>query len=1272
MLRFLVTLWIGVWAGLPGFAQASGSADKRTLDVYPVRVNHKVGYIKIYNRPEGAYVHTVIPPRYDYVMDENIPYNSTSTDRGEHSPYRLFEIDEKVGLLDQSLQEVLPPRYHRIRVLTPALFAVEEEEDALFKLIDSSGREFLEGERYEDICLAAGTTKEQQQFFFLVKRNGFWGMRGLAGPLRLPHQFTDIIPAETIGYFKVRTANGKGLWQIIDANGNWVVQSAFEDIMVLSPIFFAAQTGQQWNILQPKRGGGHEAGGARYRHVEKLNESLAVFVTHANISDSVILWRIAPRPTKLSAHVIPANEGKSTMQTVAELKSRKAILRSTWFFPLDDKYALHWQSGGVFTLIDSAGRKASEEFDMIIPSGAPYAYRVLREGKWGILQPARKSGLAFPCQFDAISDFRDLLAVSKDGNGFGILALRDTQSAQLPCIHQSATLFGGNKAQLQMENLVFDLTYTPEQGFSQEIISTNAVLVSANADFNFREALPAPRLPSPRYKPATQLSDRLLLRSEPGGFAIVKPNPLAEYLRENEADSILWREPIPDKRRPLRASEIVADEMLAIFYQDTGYVSPLAPPGRGETKALTRFYSKEKKAFVDEAQMLGFRPFDSIYTYTAFLDTAGLMGLIDRQGRQLESAGKPVRFTYIGPFVAGRARVCSGGVLAADFKGQIQESLKFEISLHSEFLSDFQVFPEKHKALTGMEKVRIFATGTHENPLRWGYIDTKGDLVTPIDADYVLDYYWQDSLALFLKKNNRTYLGKPDADYGMLDYEGKVIAPAIFSAVANMPDFFLVNVDSTPTFYFTQKGVQLFVNPTRLRPFSEGLAQYLDPQTRLWGYIDSLGNIAISPRFIQARPFSEGRALVADTSGVCVFIDAAGQTVFSTGKPAKGHQFIGDFKYGRCWFKENGWAWGCYDRKGNIAIPPKFFYQPQGAALQPLPPDTINPLPLDFSHGIAVAASIIKGKTTYHLIDTLGEILATFDAFRHIGRLNLWGLAICADNNNQKGLINFRGELVLPPRYSEIGGFINGYAKVKRSTGKWGLINLEGREVLPAAFAAIDTVSEGLVAVRNIDRGPWFVIDTFNRLQIKHPFDQVAPFKKGVSLVSTNSGTKGINRFGEELHQLKGTMPLFFSENFLGVEDQSNNRMGRYYADASGSNVFGRYYQEVSPFRLGVAKVKRMDSGNRNEAYGAINKRGVMVVPPKFRNLHIQPDGNIITNPQRFYGVVDKKGTILIPPDFDLIVQYEDRALFRVERGEAIGYIRVANGKAEWVWELQK
>jgi hypothetical protein len=1257
--------------GLSITAQAPGQP---AIKVYPVRVGHKYGYIKIYNTFPEAIIDTVIPPRYDYIGDEYLPWNGASA--GLASPYRLFEINERVGLLGPSLKEILPNKYKRIRVVAPELFAVEE--DSLFALIDISGQPLLERERYEDICLADEFPGQGLTYFF-VKQGQLWGLRSSTVPSLASYRFTEIERTESKGYYKVKTSESKGLWQVVDTAGRWVVKNAYEDVRVLGENLIVAKSEQHWQILRKKKPAEYQPGGDMLVTAQKVNDSLAilVLVSEQKKPEELQLWRIGASSYKISSHRMERRQAKPANEVRQFEQNRQQAFAIPWFFPLDNQYVVHNKASSslsnVDVLIDYAGREASENYEFIIPSGRSSTYKASRRGRWGILLPGRENGLAIRCVYDTIYDFQGDLTVCMQGQKFGVLGIAGNQGYELPCFYESVSLRDSGKVQAQLEGYVVNFVFRPEEGFVEEEVFSNSILVSPNAAFAIQEAIPEVKSSAPRYTPNRQNNQPLKMWQNAEKAIIINKIRTVEPPGERAYQDTLWATRLPLAALPRRVDELDADKLLAIHDRDSPVYSPFLQAFLGQPAAAVRLFSLSEQRFLEQEKIIGYRPFDYNYLYTAFIDAEGQMGLMDVQGNALAPGGKPLRYTYIGPFMAGRARVCIGGQLMVDFKGGFEEPLKFSIASPGEFLQMFGILPLTGKQAASRGDGGIYTVSTPESPARWGYLDAHGNLVMSMDADYVLDFHWQDSTAFFLRKNKRTHWGKPDADYGIIDYKGKEIAPAQYSEIANMEGYYLVSVDSTPTFYFTQKGGELFVNPTRLRPFSEGLAQFFDAGSGLWGYLDTVGKVAIPPSFAQARPFSEGLALVADYSGRCAFIDTSGQIVFTTEVPAKGHQFIGDFKNGRCWFKASGksWAWGCYSREGRIIITPHCYYQPD--ALAPLPPDVPNPLPMDFSRGAAAVAYLSPGGTPqYALIDTLGNDLSPRNKFCHIGRLDELGLAVCTDYKDQKGLINQRGEVVVKPAYAAIEGFINGFAKVKSGDGRWGLLSQHGQEALPPHYQDIGIASEGLVAVKPFGQDNWSFVDTTNLMKIRGPFEKAGVFENGLAFIEQNNGAKIINRDGVEL-SIKGGKLLFFSEGIFGMEDQNGLRRGQYYADVSGNNLFGRFFKEITPFQLGVAAVRRQPlNSSRGELLGAINKRGVMVVPPKFRLLHIQPDGNIITNPQRFYGILSKKGHILIPPEFDRIEQFEDAGLFRVELGEAVGYIRLAKGKADWAWGLQK
>ena len=99
--------------------------------VYPIRKDHKVGYL--YIKDDYSTICPSLPPKFDYIGETPIPWNTTSTELVESS-FRLFSIDEKVGLIGQNLKEVIPNKYKRIRPISEDYFAVEI--DSQFVLID--------------------------------------------------------------------------------------------------------------------------------------------------------------------------------------------------------------------------------------------------------------------------------------------------------------------------------------------------------------------------------------------------------------------------------------------------------------------------------------------------------------------------------------------------------------------------------------------------------------------------------------------------------------------------------------------------------------------------------------------------------------------------------------------------------------------------------------------------------------------------------------------------------------------------------------------------------------------------------------------------------------------------------------------------------------------------------------------------------------------------------------------------------------------------------
>jgi hypothetical protein len=1245
-----------------------GTRDKG-IEVYPMRVNHKYGYAKFFRVGNTVIADTMVSPKYDYIGDVNLPWNILG-DKELASPYRLYELDERVGLLDPNLNELLPNDFKRIRPVTPGFFAVEV--DSLFQLMSVSTRQMLfDGQAYDNILLA--DTLSNGHAYFLVKRGLHWGLNSEGGDELFSPRFIDIQKAGAKGYFKVREQASDEGWFAVDTLGRKLLPEPYADVMVFDENLMAYQDKGKWILLAKEATQARKhfkPKGELYEHVETINDRLALLVTLK--PRSVQLWDIKEQK-KLRGYLDV--EMRASGNTPRDDESGRENLYYPWFFPLDEEYIIFCEkgttSGYIDRLMNNEGELKSPAFSLIKPSGKEGMYKVKRFGAWGMLAPRQGSGLLLECIFKDISDFSGPYALLTYANAYGVLGVRNNRIDTLDWVFDKVSLLeGSDTLYVQLSNQTIKYTLNEQGQFTPNGIFDNLSIVSRNTGV-IQEAFPIEKPMAERYKPNDGIAGDLILKKE-GEFVTL--SKMYKVERERGGFDMVedWAVELPVKDRPRRITELKAGEVVAYPRIELGVEQPMMRRFFDATVAPISFYNLKTQKYLKTPTILGMRDFDQDYNYTTFIDENGEMGLINREGQECMTNGQPVRYTFIGPFIAGRARVCKGGklVLVSSDEKDIAVPYKYKLTYPFAMGSEFNISIAEEKA--NQDQARsgmIFAYDQPGSPCEWGYIDGNGQFVLDVDADYVKDFHHIDSTAFILRKNKRKdAYGHPDADYGIINFHGEEILPTDYSQILNLQDYYYVAVDSTPTFFFTQKGHEIFVNPTRLRPFSEGLAQFRGANN-LWGYVDSTGRVIMPPQFLNARPFSDGMALVADSTGQCSYVLRDGTVAFTTPFKARQWRGIGDFHEGRAWFKEKGWSWGAFDKHGETVIPAKYYHKIQGASLPKK--DEAYPLPMDFSQGVAAVATYSSNNTTVAtIIDTSGQKILKDSKLAFIGPFDEEGVAVYAkQTGGLRGLINKKGELISPDIFRIIDHFKENVAKVKTDDGMWGLIDRTGRVLITPKYYLLGEPSEGLVSVKEGKYGEWSYVDYRGRMVIEGPFSQAAPFKGGVTFVRKDDERMIINKVGIRVTTREGE-PAFFAEGIFGIKEESK-KGSAFYADASGNNVFGRNFAEISPFQLGVAKVRRLEQKEgRRELLGAINKRGVMIVPPKYRMLHIQPDGNIIINPQRFYGVVSKKGDILIDPIYDRIEQFAEEGLYRVERGEKIGYIILKGDQALDVWPL--
>jgi len=224
--------------------------------------------------------------------------------------------------------------------------------------------------------------------------------------------------------------------------------------------------------------------------------------------------------------------------------------------------------------------------------------------------------------------------------------------------------------------------------------------------------------------------------------------------------------------------------------------------------------------------------------------------------------------------------------------------------------------------------------------------------------------------------------------------------------------------------------------------FDEGLLAFTDQTSKLRGYLNVDGHVVISPRFVDAGPFSEGLALAS----------LPGQ-VDPTGKwPIDGY----------------------IDRQGEFVIPPQF------RAGSP------------FSEGLA---RVIGCDGVYGFVNPAGELLE-LPQYTNAGNF-AGGLAMVTADFKRHGAINALGEEVIAPQYERArGDFAEGLWLVERDD-VWLFVDTEGRQAFPETFEDAQPFHEGRAAVEF--GGKWGYIDRSGALVIEPRFDDPKSFYEGLA-----------------------------------------------------------------------------------------------------------------------------------------------------------------------------
>lgn len=307
--------------------------------------------------------------------------------------------------------------------------------------------------------------------------------------------------------------------------------------------------------------------------------------------------------------------------------------------------------------------------------------------------------------------------------------------------------------------------------------------------------------------------------------------------------------------------------------------------------------------------------------------------------------------------------------------------------------------------------------------------------------------------------------------------------------------------------------------------------------------------------FAWAGDFAEGLAPVRE-GGKYGFIDTSGGMRIG---PA--YACAGGFSGNRAPAMMDG-KWGYLDVTGRAVIPARFDYA--GA----------------FREGLAPVAV----QDSFGFIDSNGTPVGGMDYTD--ARPYSEGLAavrVGFDDYSAWGFVDKRGEMAIPPLFTDVpGGFSGGLAVVKMEGElpyRSGFIDTSGGFAIDTLYDAAGDFHEGRAPVGRGEwmggrfRGVWGYIDTSGRLATPLAYSSAGAFREGRALVRLSGGGNAwIDPQGAVLSAFPEDLEIARPETGDLVTYKVRERCG--FLDPSGRRITPPVFSEAGDFRQGRARVR--------------------------------------------------------------------------------------------------
>lgn len=334
---------------------------------------------------------------------------------------------------------------------------------------------------------------------------------------------------------------------------------------------------------------------------------------------------------------------------------------------------------------------------------------------------------------------------------------------------------------------------------------------------------------------------------------------------------------------------------------------------------------------------------------------------------------------------------------------------------------------------------------------KWGAVDFTGKVVLPNEFDHLKASHSETSGYCFEAGKN--------GQFGILDSLGQVVIPIKFDEVKpRHPDYFLVKTGG-------KYGLFRGDGTEKLAPEYDQIAtenndqfhkQIISFRKSGKGYLlQEDGTFYDTTAFDDYFKFSQDFIILKKDKQYAL------ADWFGHVRPGYFDEIDCDIDERKCLVSAYS-KYGLIDYQGNIIIPLQFHYL-----------DFLDSEKTYFLFGDEEGKLGVLTKDANILLPPAYEAISYETYFRN-DALYYQNSLFHVKVNDRWGIVNSKGQYLIPCEYEEIGHFYNGKCAAKKD-GKWGFINEKNKVVVPFQFEKVQFSENGVKKV--FTEGKWFEID---------------------------------------------------------------------------------------------------------------------------------------------------------------------------------------------------